>query len=161
MMYKSNRGLKVFLAPYDNPELIKKYLNTKGYFYNYPTNFPLRYEDASYGVLLDYYITENDKMKIYHNGSDDKYYAFFIPEKEIEFAKNPFSEKEFSELFNLGDIIVFRDVNNHRTFKALVTLVSDNKVCFGGFTYTYKELANNFEFFVDNKWKSFYNIYVF
>ena len=67
MMYKSNRGLKVFLAPYDNPELIKKYFNTKGYFYNYPTNFPLRYEDASYGVLLDYYITENDKMVLCAN----------------------------------------------------------------------------------------------
>ena len=135
----------------ENKELIKPFLNKEGYFSNNLENFCLL--DGCFKRLLSNVFKERKSCFTDDEGRDWKY---FLP------------VEEFSNIFKVGDLIVFKgkgccDEVKVAMFTGYITDVEriDDKtpgaceVMLGAFHYSLFSLFEDFERFYNGRWKPF------
>lgn len=150
----------------ENSELIKPFLNKEGYFSNNLENFCLL--DGCFKRLLSNVFKERKSCFTDDEGRDWK---FFLPVewvKESEKKYRPYSLEEFSNIFKVGDLIVFKgkgccDEVKVAMFTGYITDVEriDDKtpgaceVMLGIFHYSLFSLFEDFERFYNGRWWPF------
>ena len=154
----------------ENRELMKSFLNKEGYVSNNLENFCLL--DGCFKRLLSNVSKEvKDCFKTSINGGDGGDWKYFLPVewvKEPEKKYRPFSLEEFSNIFKVGDLIVFKgkgccDEVKVAMFTGYITDVEriDDKtpgaceVMLGIFHYSLFSLFEDFERFYNGRWLPF------
>lgn len=128
-----------------------------------------------YGTLVDIDINGYNDDHCFkardENGNDlIGYYRFFIPEKLLKPVKKkyrPYSLEEFSNIFKVGDLVVFRYKDSDEVKCAMFTgyltdveRIDDKtpgacEVMLGIFHYSLLDLFKDFERFYNGRWWSF------
>ena len=147
-------------------------IGCKGYFFD---EF-VQTKDLSkcrYGELIDI-TTHDDRNDLCFKAEYEEglvgFYRFFIPEddlKPVEKKYRPFSLEEFFNIFEVGDLIVFKMKNTDEVkcamFTGYITDVEriDDKtpgaveLMLGCFHYSLLDLFKDYELFFEDKWQPF------
>ena len=136
----------------------KQFIGKKGYFSDYLN---------SYTRLSE---TEEDVLESLDEHHDEAFIArhnkweFFLPAEWVKLEKKyrPFTGVEFTEKFNLGEVICLKNIISHYQYKAMLTGCKwhsdsfDNfEVCLNGGWIGMNTLLNTYLYKEDNKWKTF------
>ena len=152
----------------------KKYIGKKGFFFDEFCQLIDLKAKCCYGTLID--INETDVANdLCFKATSDKtgyncFFRFFIPEdhlKPVEKKYRPYTLEEFSNIFKVGDLVVFRYKDSDEVkcamFTGYITDVDriDDKnpgsceLMLGCFHYSLLSLFEECELFLNGKWLPF------
>lgn len=150
-------------------EIAKQFIGKKGYFSHYIDNYA-DLKNTVLGTLGSTGDTFHESFCCIEEPFDNYYYEFFMPEewvKEPEKKYRPFSLEEFFNIFEVGDLIVFKMKNTDEVkcamFTGYITDIEriDDKtpgaveLMLGIFHYSLFSLFEDFELLYHGKWQPF------
>lgn len=148
-------------------------IGCKGYFSDEFVDLKDLSSCCIYGELIeiDFARDQNDLcFKAEIKSGYTNFFRFFIPEddlKPVEKKYRPYTLEEFSNIFKVGDLIVFRMKNDDEVKNAIYTgyitdveRIDDKtpgavELMLGCFHYSLFSLFEDFEWFYNGRWKPF------
>ena len=147
-------------------ESVKSFIGKKGYFANHISEF------ANISDLKEHVLTcinpDEPDCEVYEANCTS--WEYFLPEEWVEEPEKkyrPYTLEEFSNIFEIGDLIVFKMKNDDEVKCAMFTgyltdveRIDDKtpgavELMLGIFHYSLSSLFEDFELFYDSEWQPF------
>lgn len=152
-------------------DIAKQFIGKKGYFSHYIDNYA-DLKNTALGTLGSAGDTFNGSFGCTEEPNDNYYYEFFMPAEwvkpeEPEKKYRPFSLDEFFNIFEIGDLIVFKMKNDDEVKCAMFTgyltdveRIDDKtpgavELMLGIFHYSLSSLFEDFELLYHGEWQPF------
>ena len=151
-------------------EAAKAFLGKKGYFNNNLSRF-CYLKNCNQGCLRNIFV-QNEKCFVAISDYPDTDYKYFLPDawlkpEEQEKKYRPFSLNEFLKIFDIGDIVEFRNKNCDEFYRVMFIgyITNSNRsmdekpgeidVMLGNYLYSLSHLFEDYELFFEDEWQPF------